>query len=237
MGKKILVVVALVVLLGMFIGCDTSIQTSDAMSRGLASNASAMSETVSKGNKPVAFNVTVTLFQVPYSVETKYATHSENPVGTYPYTDAINNHFKTVDETLMSYLDLTAYGLGVYGGLTESDWPLLDNKMVIMNNVTNYNLDPTTALSGSNHSVINIVDPVTYQVVATLDANGTLSGSLAFGAAIDMNWVLKDCAVEKVNARGKVGGYFTWLEFDPTTGEQNPYYIPNGTFTLTGTHN
>lgn len=104
-----------------------------------------------------------------------------------------------------------------------------------MNNVTNYNLDPVSGeISGSNHSVIQVVDEA-MQVVAVLQANGTIDGSL-LGAEIAMNWTLKEVNGKKVNARGKVGGLFTWAVFDYETMSLQ-YILPNGTFTLTGTYN
>jgi hypothetical protein len=140
-----------------------------------------------------------------------------------------SNHHKTIEETLYS----AQYG--PYGGLIESDWDLLDGKNVVMSNVTNYNLDPVTGeISGSNHSVINVVD-VAGNVVLTLDANGVLDGSL-LGATIDMNWVAKETYGAKLQARGKVAGIFTWAVFNYKTMALE-YILPNGTFTLSGTYN
>jgi len=219
MSKKLLVLAISVLLLGMFVGCDMAVTASAISSRSVSSDSSAVTE---KGSKPTSFTVTVTMFQDFNSVVTEQSGNS--------------NHYKTVQETLYSYLDLSAYGLGEYGGLVTSDWSLLNNKLVIMNNTTNYNLDPeTTEVSGSNHSVINICDPVTLEVLATIEANGTLSGSLAAGADLKMNWDLTDSGDANIDANGKITGSFVW--YDPVYGAANPYYIPNGTFTLTGKYN
>jgi len=72
-------------------------------------------------------------------------------------------------------------------------------------------------------------------VVAVLQANGTIDGSL-LGAEISMNWTLKEVLGKKINARGKVGGLFTWAVFNDETMSLE-YILPNGTFTLTGTYN
>lgn len=219
MKKLFMLVVSLVLLLGVFIGCDMAMDTSALSSRGVKMDSPLDSERVLKNNKPVSFTASVQLFQDFTSVVTLDMGNS--------------NHHKTIEETLYSYMDLGPYGQ--YGGMVSSDWDLLDGKLVIMSNVTNYNLDEaTTEIGGSNHSVINIVDPATGEVVATLDANGTVNGSL-FGAEIAMNWVMKENSAG-VNARGKVDGIFTWLVIDPNTGAPNPNYIPNGNFVLSGTY-
>ncbi|MDC7230829.1 MAG: hypothetical protein PQJ48_11000 [Sphaerochaetaceae bacterium] len=219
MKKTLMLVVSLVLLLGVFTGCDMAMDTSALSSRGVKMDSPLDSERALKNNKPVSFTASVQLFQDFTSVVTLDMGNS--------------NHHKTIEETLYSFMDLGPYGQ--YGGLVSSDWDLLDGKLVVMSNVTNYNLDEaTTAIGGSNHSVISIVDPVTGEVVATLDANGTVKGSL-FGAEIAMNWVMKENSAG-VNARGKVDGIFTWLVIDPNTGTPNPNYIPNGSFVLTGTY-
>ena len=219
MKKTLMLVVSLVLLLGVFTGCDMAMDTSALSSRGVKMDSPLDSERALKNNKPVSFTVSVQLFQDFTSVVTLDMGNS--------------NHHKTIEETLYSFMDLGPYGQ--YGGLVSSDWDLLDGKLVVMSNVTNYNLDEaTTEIGGSNHSVINIVDPATGEVVATLDANGTVNGSL-FGAEIAMNWVMKENSAG-VNARGKVDGIFTWLVIDPNTGAPNPNYIPNGNFVLTGTY-
>lgn len=212
--KKILLVVGLVVLLGAFVGCDMSMDKS-VLSRGLTESTTMEARKIGKSGAPVSFTATVNLYQDLGSVVTEHKGNS--------------NHYKTVEETLQSF----AYG--PYGGTIKSDWPLLDGKNVIMNNVTNYNLDPVSGeISGSNHSVIQVVDEA-MQVVAVLQANGTIDGSL-LGAEIAMNWTLKEVNGKKVNARGKVGGLFTWAVFDYETMSLQ-YILPNGTFTLTGTYN
>ena len=214
MQKKSFVVFILLVLLFMFIGCDMSMN-SDALSRSLSGSDEVVSRKVGKTGGPTSFTATVNVYQDYENVVTEHKGDS--------------NHYKTVEETLYSF----AYG--PYGGAVESDWDLLDGKNVIMNNVTNYNLDPVTGeITGSNHSVIKVVDD-TMQVVAVLEANGTIDGSL-LGAEIAMNWVLKEANGKKVNARGKVGGLFTWAVFNYETMSLE-YILPNGTFTLTGTYN
>ncbi|MCK9348285.1 hypothetical protein [Sphaerochaeta sp. S2] len=219
MKKTLMLVVSLVLLLGMFTGCDMAMDTSALSSRGVKMDSPLDSERALKNTKPVSFTASVQLFQDFTSVVTLDMGNS--------------NHHKTIEETLYSYMDLGPYGQ--YGGMVSSDWDLLDGKLVVMSNVTNYNLDEaTTEIGGSNHSVINIVDPATGEVVATLDANGTVNGSL-FGAEIAMNWVMKENSAG-VNARGKVDGIFTWYVIDPNTGAPNPNYIPNGNFVLSGTY-
>jgi hypothetical protein len=219
MKKTLMLVVSLVLLLGVFTGCDMAMDTSALSSRGVSLDSPLDAGRALKNTKPVSFTASVQLFQDFTSVVTLDMGNS--------------NHHKTIEETLYSFMDLGPYGQ--YGGLVSSDWELLDGKLVVMSNVTNYNLDEaTTEIGGSNHSVISIVDPASGEVVATLDANGTVNGSL-FGAEIAMNWVMKENSAG-VNARGKVDGIFTWYVIDPDTGAPNPNYIPNGNFVLTGTY-
>ncbi len=212
--KKPFVAVGLVLALAiLFTGCDMSMESS-ALSKGISDSSVSLSRGVEKSGAPVDFTATVKLYQDLGSVVTEHKGDS--------------NHYKTVEETLYSF----AYG--PYGGAIVSDWPLLDGNNVIMNNVTNYNLDPVTGeISGSNHSVIKVVDE-SMQVVAVLQANGTIDGSL-LGAEIVMNWTLKEVNGRKVNARGKVGGLFTWATFNVETMSLE-YILPNGEFTLTGTY-
>lgn len=207
---RVLGVLALMMVL--FVSCDMSL-TESAFSRS-AVQTEELSSRAAKQNKPTSFTAVVNLYQDYQSVVTERKGNS--------------NHYKTVEETLYSF------PYESFGGVIESDWDLLDGKFVVMNNVTNYNLDPQTAeLSGSNHSVIQIVDQQ-MQVVATLQANGTIDGSL-LGAEIAMNWVLKDAPGLKVHANGKVGGIFTWAVFDYEKMGLS-YILPNGTFTLTGSY-
>jgi hypothetical protein len=207
--EKLLVVAIISVLLAGFVGCDTadaSLQFAEVESRKMST--SSASET-SKGKQ--SFTATVNLYQDYTSVVTQDMGNS--------------NHHKTLEETLYSYQ------YGPYGGTIVSDWDLLDGKNVVMSNVTNYNLDlDTTEISGSNHSVINIVDD-SGEVVLSLSANGRLEGDL-FGAEIAMNWVAKDSDIQ---ANGKVTGVFSWLGFDYETMSVTQI-LPNGTFTLTGTY-
>ena len=214
MQKKSFVVFVLLALLSLLISCDMSMDSS-VLSRSMSASTAETSRKVEKSGAPASFTATVNVYQQLGSVVTEHKGNS--------------NHYKTVEETLQSF----AYG--PYGGTITSDWPLLDGKNVIMNNVTNYNLDPASgAISGSNHSVIQVVDDA-MQVVAVLQANGTIDGSL-LGAKIAMNWTLKEVMGKKVNARGKVGGLFTWAVFNYETMSLE-YILPNGTFTLTGTYN
>ena len=216
--KKVLVPVLLIALFSVFLGCDLAVgglQMGDVAGRSLESAAASV-DTAAKGKGPTHFTATVNMYQDYSSLVTQDMGNS--------------NHHKTIEETLYS----AQYG--PYGGLIESDWDLLDGKNVVMSNVTNYNLDLNTLeISGSNHSVINVVDEVG-EVVLTLDANGVLDGSL-LGATIDMNWVAKETYGAKLQARGKVAGTFVWIAFDPSTGEVLENIPPNGTFSLSGTYN
>ena len=202
-----LMVVALVLVA--FAGCDLAMD--GAVDRGLD-----VTSRKAGAGAPVEFTATVNMYQDHESVVDRHVGNS--------------NHYKTEEETL--YSSITVDGMGDFGGVIESDWDLLDGKHVVMNNVTNYNLDPdTTELSGSNHSSIMILDDFG-NVVLELDANGVIEGSL-FGAEIAMNWVSKN---SDVKARGKVAGTFVWLLIDYSNGNVIQT-LPNGTFTLTGTYN
>lgn len=213
--KLVLVFAALVVLLGAW-GCDMTsaeMQVSDLESRSSSASSSGSS---TKTGAPVAFTATVDLYQ-------------PDPLGVVTQNMGNSNHHKTLEETLWSYEYYT------YGGAIVSDWDLLDGKHVVMNNVTNYNLDPDTGeISGSNHSVINVIDE-TGAVVLTLQANGVLAGSI-LGADIAMNWVAKDAAGAKINAKGKIDGTFKWAVFNPETMAVEYSILPNGTFLMTGTY-
>lgn len=201
---SIIIILAAIVALA---GCDLAMTAGgDLAARGIDT---------AKGKAPKTFTATVNLYQDYEHVVTLDMGESD--------------HHKTIEETLYSFQ------YGPFGGAIQSDWDLLNGKNVIMSNTTNYNLDPlTTEVSGSNHSVINVVDDYG-AVVATIEANGVLSGTL-FGATITMNWVLKDAYGVDVQARGKVSGTFVWYLMDPNTGAVVPT-LPNGTFTLTGTYN
>ena len=165
---------------------------------------------------PKSFTATVTMYQDYSSLDTLNMGNS--------------NHHKTVEETLYSNFEIPE-DIFIGEPITSVGWDLLDGKNVVMQNVTNYNLDPATgAISGTNHSVINVVDE-NGAIVLTLQANGVVNGSL-FGAEINMNWVAKESAEAKVNARGKITGTFVWMEYGATTP-----ILPNGTFMLTGTYN
>jgi hypothetical protein len=202
-----LMVVALVLVA--FAGCDLAMD--GAVDRGLD-----VTSRKAGAGAPVEFTATVNMYQDHESVVDRHVGNS--------------NHYKTEEETL--YSSITVDGMGDFGGVIKSDWDLLDGKHVVMNNVTNYNLDPyTTELSGSNHSSIMILDD-SGDVVLELDANGVIEGSL-FGAEIAMNWVSKN---SDVKARGKVAGTFVWLLIDYSNGNVIQT-LPNGTFTLTGTYN
>ena len=216
--KKVLVPVLLIALFSVFLGCDLavgSLQMGDVTGRSSESAAASVGA-AEKGKGPTYFTATVNMYQDYTSVITQDMGNSD--------------HHKTIEETLYS----AQYG--PYGGLIESDWDLLDGKNVVMSNVTNYNLDPVTGeISGSNHSVINVVD-VAGNIVLTFDANGVLDGSL-LGATIDMNWVAKETYGAKLQARGKVSGSFVWATFDLETEKLVFNILPNGTFTLSGTYN
>ncbi len=206
MKKTVLALMISALMFFVFVGCDMAMDPDGLVSRKADQN---------KGKGPTEFSASVHLYQDISSVVTEHKGNS--------------NHYKTVEEILQSF----AYG--PFGGTIKSDWDLLDGKNVVMSNVTNYNLDPTTgSVKGTNHSVINILDE-SNQVVAVLQANGRIEGSL-LGAQLTMNWVLKETAEGKVNARGKVGGVFTWAVFDYETMSMQ-YILPNGTFTLSGTYN
>ncbi len=220
MQKKLLVLVMLVGLLSVFTGCDMAMDTASVSSRKVTTTDSDVTESTS--SKPVSFTATVPMFQ-------DYSTLDTLDMGN-------SDHHKTISETLYSYMDLSDYGYGVLGGFVDSDWDLFNGKFVVMNNVTNYNADEETGeISGSNHSVIELYDLTTGALVATLEANGTVDGTM-FGAEISMNWVMKD-NIDDANARGKISGQFIWYVIDPTTGGISETYIPNGTFTLSGTYN
>ncbi|MGE4585090.1 MAG: hypothetical protein AB7C91_10620 [Sphaerochaeta sp.] len=214
MKNRLLVVSVLVLALVFLAGCDMSMQGS-AVSRGIGTLDSAVApEGVKQQKKPTAFTASVNVYQDYKSVVTEHKGESD--------------HYKTVAETLYSV------PYGSFGGAIVSDWDLLNGKYVIMDNITNYNLDGLSGeLAGSNHSVIKIMDEG-MQVVATLEANGTIKGSL-LGAELSMNWVLKDSSLAGLNARGKITGTFTWAVFNYETMELE-YILPNGTFSLTGTY-
>ena len=208
--KKLLIVATILLSVIGFTGCDSSLQSSDLASRKLSA-VSGQKNGSAKDTVRKTFSATVNLYQDYLNVVTVDMGNS--------------NHHKTVEETLYSYQ------YGPYGGSIVSDWDLLNGKNVVMSNVTNYNLDPvTTEISGSNHSMIDIVDEYG-EVVLRLQANGNLSGSL-FGAEINMSWVAKD---SDVKANGNVQGTFVWMGVNNETGEVEQI-LPNGTFTLTGTY-
>ena len=176
MQKKLLVLVMLLGLLSVFTGCDMAMDTASVSSRKVTTTDSDVTESTS--SKPVSFTATVPMFQ-------DYSTLDTLDMGN-------SDHHKTISETLYSYMDLSDYGYGVLGGFVDSDWDLFNGKFVVMNNVTNYNADEETGeISGSNHSVIELYDLTTGALVATLEANGTVDGTM-FGAEISMNWVMKD---------------------------------------------
>jgi hypothetical protein len=208
--------IAILVILAGFIGCDlsdTAFQSSD-VTDSKSVVASSEETVTSKSISKNTFTATVNLYQDYLNVVTLDMGNS--------------NHHKTIEETLYSYQ------YGPYGGPVVSDWDLLNGKNVIMTNITNYNLDPDTGvISGSNHSVIDIVDE-NGDVVLSLDANGTLGGDL-FGAEIDMSLNSKKTKDVDVKVNGKVSGTFVWMGFDTETMEVTQI-LPNGTFTLTGTY-
>jgi hypothetical protein len=219
--KKMLLSAVVLVVLVSLAGCnivDGGLQFDDAVSRKL-NIISDVGVVDVQSKAPKSFTATVNMYQ-------DYEHFVTSKKGN-------SNHYKTVEETLYSNFEIQEHIF--IGEPIVSDWPLLNGKNVVMQNVTNYNLDPvTTAVSGSNHSVINVVDE-NGAIVLTLQANGVIDGSF-FGAEINMNWVAKESAEAKVNARGKVTGTFVWLGINDETGEIEQI-LPNGTFTLTGTYN
>lgn len=222
MGKNLVTVIATFLILVSFAGCDLAMEgvnsSNDMTSRSLKTDIVASSR-VKNNRSPQAFTATVNLYQDFEHIVTRDMGNSD--------------HHKTVEETLYSQPIEIAEGVFL-GGAIESDWDLLDGKLVVMSNVTNYNLDEqTTVLNGSNHSTITVVDEW-MRPILTLDANGVIKGSL-FGAELSMNWVAKESYGLDVKARGKVEGTFVWYEFDPISGPKQIW--PNGTFTLTGTYN
>ncbi|MBI9095391.1 MAG: hypothetical protein JEY71_10960 [Sphaerochaeta sp.] len=208
--KKLLIAATILLSVVSFTGCDSSLQSSEVVSRKVSADSS-QEEVSSKDNAKKTFSATVNLYQDHANLVTLDMGNS--------------NHHKTIEETLYSYQ------YGPYGGTIVSDWDLLNGKNVVMTNVTNYNLDPVTGeISGSNHSVINIVDAYG-AVVLSLQANGNLKGSL-FGAEINMSL---NSIKQDVKVNGKVSGTFVWMGINYQTGETYQI-LPNGTFTLTGTY-
>lgn len=223
MGRRIAIAVVTFLMLVVLAGCDLAMvgldSDVDMEVRSLESRAVDTAK-VKMNSSPQPFSASVNLYQDYTSVVTRDMGNS--------------NHHKTVQETLYSLPVEIADGVFL-GGAIESDWDMLDGKYVIMDNVTNYNLDEqTTVLNGSNHSTITIVDGAMNPIL-TLDANGVIKGSL-FGAEISMNWVAKESFGTDVKARGKVEGTFVWFEVDPSSGTIQQI-LPNGTFFLTGTYN
>jgi hypothetical protein len=223
MGRKIAIAVVVFMIVVAFAGCDLAMVSLgsdvDTDTRSLETRTVDTAK-VKMNSSPRSFSASVNLYQDYTSVVTRDMGNS--------------NHHKTVQETLYSLPFEIEEGVFL-GGAIESDWDLLDGKYVIMDNVTNYNLDEqTTVLNGSNHSTITIVDGAMNPIL-TLDANGVIKGSL-FGAEISMNWVAKESFGSDVKARGKVEGTFVWLEVDPSSGTYQQI-LPNGTFFLTGTYN
>ncbi|WP_320127869.1 hypothetical protein [uncultured Sphaerochaeta sp.] len=212
-SNRLLLGTMILVILAGSVGCelsDAALQSSEGAGRSVSSQLT----TTSKSTSQKTFTATVNLYQDYLNVVTLDMGNS--------------NHHKTIEETLYSYQ------YGPYGGPVVSDWDLLNGKNVVMTNVTNYNLDPETGeISGSNHSVINIVDE-NGEVLLCLDANGNLKGDL-FGAEINMNWVSQKSKDVDVKANGKVTGTFAWMGFDYENME-TIQILPNGTFTLTGTY-
>ncbi len=209
--KKLLIAATILLSVVSFTGCDASLQSSEVVSRKVSADTS-QEEVSSKDNAKQAFSATVNLYQDYLNVVTLDMGNSD--------------HHKTIEETLYSY------EYEPYGGTIVSDWDLLNGKNVVLSNVTNYNLDPDTGeISGSNHSVINIVDAYG-AVVLSLQANGNLKGSL-FGAEINMS--LNSSNDSDVKVSGKVNGTFVWMGLDYETGEISEI-LPNGTFIFTGTY-
>jgi len=210
--SRLLSTVTILILLLGFSGCsliDNGLEVDEGAERRLKEDTPA-----NTASKPTDFTATVKLFQDYESVKTLHMGQS--------------NHNRTVEETLLTLFDPISSG-----------WGLLDGKKVQMSNVTNYNLDELTgAISGSNHSTINIIDEG--KVILTLSANGTIEGNFFTGANIQMNWVTSESkGSSPVKARGKITGTFYWVNIKDTTDFSNPVYHkpPYGVFELTGTYN
>jgi len=191
-------------MVSVFTGCEVKVESrlSDAQftadSRGISTQ---------KENKKEDFEATVTVYQDYENVVTEHKGKS--------------NHYKTIEETLLSY-----------GGAIVSEWDVLNGKDVVMTNETNYNLDYATGeISGANHSIINVVDNQG-NVILTLKANGTIKGSV-LGAAVKMHFVIEDSYDLDIKGNGTIEGLFVWAVFNPQTMSVE-YILPNGTFTLKG---
>ncbi len=212
MKKIVLTVSILFILLLAFTGCQVK---ADILPDEEILSAEARSFESRGGVKPQDIGeVSVTLFR-----------QIDNP----PTQDMGQSfHHKTLEEQMFSLG--VAYGTPYIGAISAPEWSLIDGKQVVMSNVTNYNLDENTGeLWGSNHSEITIVDLATGGPVLTLQANGTIKGSL-FGAEIDMNWVIVEDYGNDVKGTGKINGTFAWFfaADDPFGG------WPRGTFALSG---
>ena len=205
-SKVAILGVVILIMVSLFTGCDMLNESSlDETLLSVDSRGGSGSKQTTKQD----FQASVTLYQDYEHVVTE--------------KKGKGNHYKTIEETLLSY-----------GGAIESDWDVINGKDVIMTNETSYNLDLETGeLSGANHSIINIVDS-DGSVLLTLKANGTIKGSL-FGAVVDMHFVIEDSYGLDVKGTGDVGGLFVWAVFNPETMSVD-YILPSGDFFLTGSY-
>ncbi len=137
------------------------------------------------------------------------------PVGSGP-------HWKTEDETLL-------------GNVVSSDWPLLEGAAVVMDNRTNFNLNPLypdygfypADIKGTNHSNVTITALTGENLSFT--ANGSIEGVFPVEAGVNMRFSLTGPSdggsVSNVN--GSLEGSFTWVFYGDIPAAQ-------GTFKLTG---
>ena len=205
MKSKIAIIsVVILIMVSVFTGCEVKVESRLSEAQFTADSRGVSTQ---KENKKQDFYATVTVYQDYLNVVTEHKGKS--------------NHYKTIEETLMSY-----------DGAIESNWDVLNGKDVVMTNETNYNLDDQTGeISGANHSIINVVDDQE-NVILTLKANGTIKGSV-LGAAVKMHFVIEDSYDLDVKRNGDIDGLFVWAVFNPET-ESVEYILPNGTFTLNG---
>ena len=204
--KVAVIGVVVLMMVSLFTGCEVA---QDSILGETQVSAESRGASGAKTNSKQDFQASVTLYQDYEHVVTEHKGKS--------------NHYKTIEETLFSF-----------GGAIESDWDIIDGKDIVMTNKTNYNLDDETGdISGSNHSIINIVDSEG-SVILTLKADGTIKGSI-FGAVVDMNYRILDSYDLDVKGNGSVDGLFVWAVFNPETMSVD-YILPNGVFTLNGSY-
>lgn len=148
----------------------------------------------------IPFVATIGLQQDPFSVITKNLGNGQR--------------FKTVEET-------------VYGQVMASDWTALTGAQVVMQNKTNYSLQPsdpfvidpasgysidTYLVDGTNHSEVTLY--LADGTALNLKANGSLSGNIPLGAALDMNFTTVGKSTVKLH--GRLNGTFYWVTTPPS---------------------